>query len=69
MIADRQLVDETTIDEAMALDAQLRQRLRAVILELIPNKWGIRGTLFHLIDRAPSSAILAMRDRIRDLLT
>jgi hypothetical protein len=59
MIAERELVDA---------DAALRQRLRAVVLELIPNKWGIRGTLFRLIDRAPSSALLSMRERILELL-
>jgi hypothetical protein len=63
MIADRQLVDDDAIAEQ-----RLRQRLRSVVLEIIPNKWGLRGTLFRIVDHAPSSVLLAMRDRIRELV-
>lgn len=47
---------------------ELRRRLRAVVLELIPNKWGLRGTLFRLVDHAPPAALYAMRDRIKELV-
>jgi hypothetical protein len=57
------------LDAQAIVDEQLRQRLRNVVLELVPNKWGIRGTLFRLVDHAPTSALRAMRDRIRELVT
>lgn len=62
------MISEREISARMREDEELRKRMRAVILELVPNKWGIRGTLFHLIDRAPPSALLAMRERIRELV-
>jgi hypothetical protein len=67
--AERDTVDEQAIARVMQQDEELRQRLRACVLELVPNKWGIRGTLFRIIDRAPRSSILSMRERIRELVS
>lgn len=53
----------------IATDAdELRRRLRAVVLEIIPNKWALRGTLFRIIDHAPAGVLYAMRDRIKALV-
>jgi hypothetical protein len=62
MITERELV---LVDPAAD---ELRRRLRAIVLELVPNKWGIRGTLFRIIDHASPSVLLSMRDRIRELV-
>ena len=55
-------------DEQLRSDELLRQRLRNVVLELIPNKWGLRGTLFRIVDHAPASVLHAMRERIAELV-
>jgi hypothetical protein len=67
-VVERELVDEAEIGRVMAQDARLRQRFRSVILLLIPNKWGARGTLFRFIDRVPRSSLYAMRERTLELL-
>jgi len=59
----------TVVDRDVESDVDvLRQRLRACVLELVPNKWGIRGTLFRLVDNAPPAALRAMRQRIKELV-
>lgn len=65
---DRSIVTDDQIRAIMRDDNALRQRLRAIISELVPNKWGLRGTLFRIVDHAPRSRLLALRDRIRELV-
>jgi hypothetical protein len=66
--AERELVTDDEIAERIADDERLRQRLRNVVLLVVPNKWGLRGTLFRVIDHAPPSRVLALRDSIRELV-
>jgi hypothetical protein len=37
------------LDAQAIVDEQLRQRLRNVVLELVPNKWGIRDRIRELV--------------------
>lgn len=49
--------------------SELRRRLRAVVIVLVPQDWGIfRVTLFRVIDKAPPAALYAMRDRIKEFV-
>jgi hypothetical protein len=66
-LARMNVVDDRELNDQVA-EQRLRQRLRSVVLEVIPNKWGLRGTLFRIVDHAPHSVLLAMRDRIRELV-
>ena len=46
---------------------EMRQRLRAAIIELVPNKWGLQGTLFRAIDHSPAAAVLAKFETVGEL--
>ena len=48
---------------------ELRRRLRACVLELVPSSFGIfRYTLYQVIDKAPPAALRYMRERIWELV-
>lgn len=57
---------------AVAQHRRIRRKLRAVVIELVPEEWlgasFIRSTLFRLIDNAPPKAIDVMLSRIRELV-
>lgn len=52
--------------EAIATHKQLRRKLRAVVLVLVPANWGIvRSMIFHRIDSVSPAALDVMAGLIR----
>lgn len=69
-VGSRRGMTATANGERVVDPAELRRRLRACILELVPPKYDLlRAMLYQIVDHAPPAALRSMRDRLAELIT